>query len=76
MVAGKSQEFQVIIEKGPKGCLIASIPELQRSWHHYDSLEKLMERVQQSVELGSEEELEREEFVEPIDFIGIQKISI
>ena len=64
-------EFSVIIEKDEDGYFIASVPALHGCHTQARSLDTLMERIKEAIELCLEVET-------PIsnEFIGVQKVAI
>ncbi|MBN2570957.1 MAG: type II toxin-antitoxin system HicB family antitoxin [Ignavibacteriales bacterium] len=65
-------DFNVIIEKDEEGFYIASVPALSGCHTQAKSLDILMERIKEAIELC----IEDEEFIYPYDFVGVQKISV
>jgi predicted RNase H-like HicB family nuclease len=68
-----AKEFSVIIERDAEGYYVASVPALRGCHTQARSLDELMERVREAVELCLEVQ---DESVEPLDFIGVQKITV
>src|SRR4029077_8218873 len=68
-----SREFSVIIERDAEGYYVASVPALRGCHTQATSLDELMVRVREAVELCLEVQGEG---VEPLDFIGVQKITV
>lgn len=68
-----SREFDVIIERDSEGYYVASVPALPGCHTQARSLDQLMERVREAVELYLE--VEGEAF-ERLDFVGVQRISV
>jgi predicted RNase H-like HicB family nuclease len=67
------KEFSVIIERDSDGYFVASVPNLKGCHTQAKSLDELMERIQEAIELCMEfENCESE----PLEFIGIQKVSV
>lgn len=66
------KEFNVLIEKDSEGYFIASVPSLKGCHTQAKSLDDLMIRIKEAIELY----LEVEEDVNQNDFIGIQKLVI
>ncbi len=65
--------FNVIIEKDSDGYLVASVPGLRGCHTQAKSLDKLMARIQEAIELCLEvEEIESE----PLEFVGIQRVLV
>lgn len=67
-----NKTFNVIIEKDEDGYFIATVPSLRGCHTQAKSLDKLMERIQEAIELC----LEVEEEVPQNEFIGIQRIAV
>ena len=67
------KEFDVIIEKDSDGYYVASVPALKGCHTQAKSLDALMKRVQEAIELCLEVE---KEYYEANQFIGIQRISV
>ncbi len=67
------KEFNVIIEKDEEGFYVATVPALKGCHTQAKSLDKLMERTKEAIELCLEDETNA---VYPFDFIGVQKISV
>ena len=68
-----AREFSVIIERDTDGYYVASVPALRGCHTQARSLDELMSRVREAVELCLEVQGES---VEPLDFIGVQKIIV
>lgn len=68
-----SREFNVIIEKDEDGYFVASVPALRGCHTQAKSLDVLMMRIQEAIELCLEVE-------EPIpvssEFVGVQRIAV
>jgi predicted RNase H-like HicB family nuclease len=67
-----TRDFNVIIERDSEGYYIASVPELQGCHTQARSLDKLMERIREAIELC----LEVEEDIVSNEFIGVQRIAV
>ena len=67
-----TKEFSVIIERDSKGYYVASVPQLQGCHTQAKSLDKLMERIREAIELC----LEVEQGLPSNEFIGVQRIAI
>ena len=65
------REFNVIIERDEDGYFVASVPELRGCHTQAKSLDVLMKRVKEAIQLCLEVE-------EPIsnEFIGIQRVAV
>ncbi|MFC2094403.1 type II toxin-antitoxin system HicB family antitoxin [Bacteroidota bacterium] len=68
------KEFNVIIEKDEAGYYVASVPTLKGCHTQARSLDELMERIKEAIELCLEVESGPEQITN--DFIGVQKIYI
>jgi len=68
-----SREFSVIIEQDTQGYYVGSVPALRGCHTQAKSLDELMERVREAIELCLEVEGDS---LEPLDFIGVQKITV
>ncbi len=68
------KEFNVIIEKDEDGYYVASVPTLRGCHTQAKSLDELMERIKEAIELCLEVESGSEQITS--DFIGVQKIYI
>ena len=66
------RELSVIIERDAEGYYVASVPALRGCHTQARSLDELMERIQEAAELCLEDQSE----VEPLDFVGVQKIAV
>ena len=66
------REFSAIIERDADGYYVASVPALRGCHTQATSLDDLMARVREAVELCLEGQGEN---AEALDFIGVQKIS-
>ena len=66
-----TREFNVVIERDEDGYFVASVPELKGCHTQAKSLDVLMKRVKEAIQLCLEVE-------EPVsnEFIGIQRVTI
>ena len=66
-----TREFNVVIEKDEDGYFVASVPELRGCHTQAKSLDVLMKRVKEAIQLCLEVE-------EPVsnEFIGIQRVAV
>ena len=67
------KEFNVVIERDTQGYYVASVPALPGCHTQARSLDKLRERVQEAIELCLEVNQGK---VEPLEFIGVQKVTL
>ena len=65
------REFNVIIEKDQDGYFVASVPSLRGCHTQAKSLDTLMKRIKEAIELC----LELEE-PSTSEFVGVQKVAI
>ena len=68
-----SREFNVIIERDSEGYFVASVPSLPGCHTQAKSLDELMERIREAIELCLEVD---EDTAEPLDFVGVQRVSV
>jgi predicted RNase H-like HicB family nuclease len=68
----KKKEFTVVIERDEEGWLVAHVPELRGCHTQARSLDSLMKRVREAIELC----LEEGEKPEPVELVGVQRISV
>lgn len=66
------REFNVIIERDADGYLVASVPQLAGCHTQAKSLDELIERIREAIELC----LEFEEEQESLDFVGVQRVAV
>ena len=66
-----AREFSVVIEKDEHGYFVASVPALRGCHTQAKSLDVLMKRVKEAIELCLEVE-------EPIsnEFVGVQRVAV
>jgi predicted RNase H-like HicB family nuclease len=68
-----AREFNVIIERDAAGYYVASVPALKGCHTQARSLDELMERIREAIELCLEVQGEGPE---PLDFVGVQKVTL
>ena len=68
-----SKDFDVIIERDADGFYVASVPSLRGCHTQAKSLDVLLQRVREAVELCLEVEGEP---ADSLEFIGVQRIRI
>jgi predicted RNase H-like HicB family nuclease len=73
MKAKKIREFNVVIERDSEGYYVASVPVLPGCHTQAKSLDKLIERIQEAIDLCLE--VDRTP-VEPLEFVGVQKVTV
>jgi hypothetical protein len=66
-------QFDVVVEKDREGYFVATVPALHGCHTQAKSLDQLMERIKEAIELC----LEVEGVVdEQLDFVGVQRVTI
>ena len=68
-----NRQFDVVIEKDYEGYFVASVPTLPGCHSHAKSLDLLMERTREAIELWLEVQGTPPE---PMEFIGVQRITV
>jgi predicted RNase H-like HicB family nuclease len=68
------REFDVLIERDSEGYYVASVPALHGCHTQARSLDDLMQRVREAVELCLE--VEGDAAGAPLDFVGVQRIAV
>lgn len=68
-----THQFDVIIERDEEGYFIASVPSLPGCHTQAKSLDVLMQRIREAIELCLEVE---GTLPEPLDFVGVQRVTI
>jgi predicted RNase H-like HicB family nuclease len=67
------REFSVVIERDEEGYYVASVPELQGCHTQARSLDKLVDRIKEAIELCLEVERQH---TSTTQFIGVQRIAV
>ena len=68
-----TREFDVVVERDENGYYVASVPALRGCHTQAKSLDKLMSRIQEAIELCLEVEGEP---AEGLEFVGLQRVRI
>jgi predicted RNase H-like HicB family nuclease len=68
-----SREFNVIIERDAEGYYVGSVPALKGCHTQAKSLDELMARIREAIELCLEVHGDK---LEPLDFVGVQKVTV
>jgi predicted RNase H-like HicB family nuclease len=68
-----AHQYDVIVERDSAGNFVASVPALPGCHTQARSLDQLTERIKEAIELCVEV---NGNWVEPLDFVGIQRVSI
>ena len=69
----KPRDFNVIIEQDSEGYFVATVPDLHGCHTQAKSLDTLMKRIREVIELCLEDE---QDSLGSPDFIGVQRIRI
>ncbi len=67
------REFSVIIERDADGYLVASVPNLPGCHTQAKSLDELITRIREAIELCLEFEEKQQDL---LDFVGVQRVSV
>jgi predicted RNase H-like HicB family nuclease len=67
-----SREFNVIVERDEEGWYVGRVPELTGCHTQARSLDKLMVRMKEAIEVC----IESGQKPQPVDFIGIQRLMV
>lgn len=73
MLVAMNRDFNVIIERDSEGYYVATVPSLRGCHTQAKSLDELMVRVREAIELCLEVEGEE---AESLDFIGVQRVTV
>jgi predicted RNase H-like HicB family nuclease len=68
-----TRQFDVVVERDPDGYFVASVPTLPGCHTQAKSLDELMARIREAIELCLEVQGQS---VEDLDFIGIQRVTV
>jgi predicted RNase H-like HicB family nuclease len=68
-----ARQFDVVVEKDSEGFFVASVPALSGCHTQSRSLDELMERIKEAIELCLEVQ---EDDIEELDFVGVQRVSV
>ena len=69
----KKREFSVIIERDSEGYFVATVPELRGCHTQAKSLDVLMKRIREAIEVCLEAEVDS---LGSSEFIGVQRVGI
>ena len=69
----KPRDFNVIIEQDSEGYFVATVPDLHGCHTQAKSLDTLMKRIREVIELCLEDE---QDSLGSPDFIGVQRIRV
>ena len=68
-----AKQFVVVVEKDSEGFYVASVPTLAGCHTQARSLDELMGRIREAIELCLEV---HDGMVEQLDFVGVQRITV
>jgi len=68
-----THHFDVVVERDSDGFFVASVPALHGCHTQAKSLDELMARIREAIELCLE--VEGDSYL-PLDFVGVQRITI
>ncbi len=68
-----TREFNVVVERDERGYYVASVPALRGCHTQSKSLDKLMSRIREAIELCLEVEGEP---AKSLEFVGVQRVRI
>ena len=64
-----AREFDVVIERDAEGIYVASVPAIPGCHIQARSLDDLMVRVREAIEVNLND-------IEPLEFVGVQRITV
>jgi predicted RNase H-like HicB family nuclease len=73
MAGGTPREYDVVVERDSEGFYIASVPALPGCHTQARSLDELMERIREAIELCLEVEGDKGS---GLDFVGVQRVRL
>jgi predicted RNase H-like HicB family nuclease len=68
------REFTIIIERDEEGFFVGTVPSLKGCHSQARSLDELMERMREAIQLCLD--VEGETAAEPLQLIGVQKVAV
>jgi predicted RNase H-like HicB family nuclease len=69
-----TRQFRVVIERGEDGYLVASVPSLQGCHTQARSMDELIERIKEAIQLCRE--VQGEETAQELELVGIQRVAV
>ena len=73
MKRSRRREFSVVVQRDKEGFYVARVPELRGCHTQARSLDKLMERIREAIELCLEVEGSR---TSKTEFVGVQRVAV
>ena len=68
-----TQQFDVVVERDSEGYFVASVPALPGCHTQAKSLDELMARIREAIELWLEV---HGRAIESLDFVGVQRVTV
>lgn len=68
-----TRQFNVVVERDTDGYFVASVPSLPGCHTQAKSLDELMLRIGEAIELCLEVQGAE---IEPLDFVGVQRVTV
>ena len=68
-----AKQFDVVVERDSEGFYVASVPSLVGCHTQARSLDELMSRIRETIELCLEVQ---DGMVEQLDFVGVQRVTV
>lgn len=68
-----AHQFDVVVERDSEGYFVASVPALPGCHTQAKSLDKLMSRIREAIELYLEVQGQSSE---KLDFVGVQRVTV
>ena len=68
-----AKQFDVVVERDSEGFYVASVPSLAGCHTQARSLDELMSRIREAIELCLEVQ---DVIVEQLDFVGVQRVTV
>ncbi len=72
-MAPMAKQFDVVVERDSEGFYVASVPSLVGCHTQARSLDELMGRIREAIELCLEVQ---DGIVEQLDFVGVQRVIV
>ena len=69
-----AREFTVVIERDEEGWLVGSVPSLHGCHTQARTMDELIERMEEAIQLCLE--VQGEEEVDSLELVGVQKIAV
>ena len=69
-----AKEFTIVIERDDEGYLVGSVPILKGCHTQARSMDELLERMKEAIQLCLE--VQGEEVTEPLELVGIQRVAV